>query len=293
MSIPQFPKNLGGAIDLSSLGKPKPAASQAPSYALATAANFLPDFVTKSREIPVLVLVYSDRSPASIEIRDNFASIAKEDNGTWKFGAINLEAEPELIQALRVQAIPTAFVFIAEQAIPLPEVPSRVDDIRMLLTQIFKIAKERGMQVTIPEIPEAKLEPEEVAALSALENGDYSGAAMSYRNWLQRDPSNPLAKIGLAQCELMIRITPLDPVLTLKNADANPSSVKEQLMAADIELAQGQHKLAFDRLLTSIRNSKGEDRNLAKNHLLELFQLVDPRDAELIKARQALASALF
>ena len=293
MSIPQFPKNLGGAIDLSSLGKPKPATSQAPSYALATAENFLPDFVTKSREIPVLVLVYSDRSPASIEIRDNFALIAKEDNGTWKFGAINLEAEPELIQALRVQAIPTAFVFIAEQAIPLTEVPSRVDDIRLLLTQIFKIAKERGMQVTIPEIPEAKLEPEEVAALSALEKGDYSGAAMSYRNWLQRDPSNPLAKIGLAQCELMIRITPLDPVLTLKNADANPSSVKEQLMAADIELAQGQHKLAFDRLLTTIRNSKGEDRNLAKNHLLELFQLVDPRDAELIKARQALASALF
>ena len=293
MSIPQFPKNLGGAIDLSSLGKPKPAASPAPSYALATAANFLPDFVTKSREIPVLVLVYSDRSPASIEIRDNFALIAKEDNGTWKFGAINLEAEPELIQALRVQSIPTAFVFIAEQAIPLPEVPSRVDDMRLLLTQIFKIAKERGMQVAIPEIPEAKLEPEEVAALSALEKGDYSGAAMAYRNWLQRDPSNPLAKIGLAQCELMIRISPLDPVLTLRNADANPSSVKEQLMAADIELAQGQHKLAFERLLAAIRNSKGEDRNLAKNHLLELFQLVDPRDAELIKARQALASALF
>jgi len=37
----------------------------------------------------------------------------------------------------------------------------------------------------------------------------------------------------------------------------------------------------------------GEDKNRAKEHLLLLFQLVDPSDPELIKARQSLASALF
>ncbi|MEY3430272.1 MAG: hypothetical protein RJB30_204, partial [Actinomycetota bacterium] len=73
MSIPQFPKNLGGAIDLSSLGKPKAAPSQGANYEVATAENFVPEFVAKSREFPVVVLVFSDRSPASVEIRDTFA----------------------------------------------------------------------------------------------------------------------------------------------------------------------------------------------------------------------------
>lgn len=293
MSIPQFPKNLGGAIDLSSLGKPKTAQAQNPNYAVATAENFVPEFVAKSKEIPVLVLIYSDRSPASIEIRDTFASVALEDKDSWKFGAASLESEPELVQALRVQAIPAAYVFIGEQALPLPDIPNRPEHIRALIAQIFKIAKDRGLPVNVPDAPEVRLEPEEEAALSAIESGDYAGAAMAYRNWLQRDPNHPLAKIGLAQCELMIRIAPLNPELTIKNANANLTSVADQLMASDIELAQGAHKAAFDRLLNTIKNSKGEDRDRAKQHLLGLFQLVDPSDPDLVKARQALASALF
>jgi putative thioredoxin len=64
-------------------------------------------------------------------------------------------------------------------------------------------------------------------------------------------------------------------------------------MAADIEVATGRHKSAFDRLLRSVKSSSGEEKTRAKEHLLLLFQLVDPRDPDLIKARQSLASALF
>jgi len=38
---------------------------------------------------------------------------------------------------------------------------------------------------------------------------------------------------------------------------------------------------------------QGENRNKAKEHLLLLFQLVDPSDPDLIKSRRELASALF
>ena len=137
------------------------------------------------------------------------------------------------------------------------------------------------------------MEPEEVAALSALEKGDYSGAAMAYRNWLQRKPGEVLAEIGLAQCELMIRISTLDPARTIKNANEKPHSLQDQMMAADIEIAQGMNKQAFDRMLTVMRLLSGDEKSKAKDHLLSLFKLVDPRDPELIKARQELASALF
>ena len=137
------------------------------------------------------------------------------------------------------------------------------------------------------------MEPEEAAALSALESGDYSGAAMAYRNWLQRKPDEVMAKIGLAQCELMIRIAGLNPSKTIEEADSRPADIAPQLMAADIEIAQGLQKRAFERLITFVRNSSGDERKKAKEHLLLLFQLVDPSDPDLIRARTELASALF
>ena len=65
------------------------------------------------------------------------------------------------------------------------------------------------------------------------------------------------------------------------------------MRAADVEVATGRHKSGFERLLKAVRSMSGEDRDKAKEHLLLLFQLVDPSDPDLIKSRQALASALF
>jgi putative thioredoxin len=292
--MPQLPKNFGRAFDLSSLTKPKSSAnSSQTSFEEATVENFMTDFVQTSKEKPVFLVAYTDRAAVTVEIRDLLAKIALEDKGSWKFGAINVDNQPQLIQALRFQSLPAAAVFIDEQLLPIPELPAREDQLRMLLAQIFKIAKEKGMKVEVPDVPEPKLEPEEAAAFSALEKGDFSGAAMAYRNWLSRVPDEPMAKIGLAQCELRLRIEALDFDLTIKSADSKPDSLQEQLMASDIEVATGNHKGAFERLLRCVKSMSGEDKNRAKEHLLLLFQLVDPSDPELIKARQSLASALF
>ena len=292
--MPQLPKNFGRAFDLSSLTKPKSSAnSSQTSFEEATVENFMTDFVQASKEKPVFLVAYTDRAAVTVEIRDLLAKIALEDKGSWKFGAINVDNQPQLIQALRFQSLPAAAVFIDEQLLPIPELPAREDQLRMLLAQIFKIAKEKGMKVEVPDVPEPKLEPEEVAAFSALEKGDFSGAAMAYRNWLSRVPDEPMAKIGLAQCELRLRIEALDFDRTIKSADSKPDSLQEQLMASDIEVATGNHRSAFERLLRCVKSMSGEDKNRAKEHLLLLFQLVDPSDPELIKARQSLASALF
>jgi putative thioredoxin len=116
---------------------------------------------------------------------------------------------------------------------------------------------------------------------------------MAYRNWLQRKPDETMAKIGLAQCELMIRVAGLNPSMAISDAEKNLGDITKQLMASDIEIVQGQQKRAFERLITFIRNSTGDDRKKAKEHLLLLFQLVDPSDPDLIRARSELASALF
>jgi putative thioredoxin len=89
----------------------------------------------------------------------------------------------------------------------------------------------------------------------------------------------------------MNRINGLDFALTLRNA--KPEDLTSQLMCADIEIAQGDYEAAFNRLISAVKSFAGDDRDKAKNHLLSLFNLVDPADPRLVKARVQLASALF
>ena len=284
---------MGRAFDLSSLTKPKVEAEPSSLIPEATVENFMDSYVAVSKTKPVVLLAYSPRSKASIDLRDLIYSMSEEDKQSWLFGAINADTQPQLAQALQIQSVPMAIAFIDEQPLALFDRVYPREQIALVIAKLFEVAKERGLNVTVPEVKETPLEPEEAAALSALENGDYSGAAMAYRNWLQRKPDEAMAKIGLAQCELMIRVAGLNPAMAISDADKHLGDLTKQLMASDIEIVQGQQKRAFERLITFVRNSSGDDRKKAKEHLLLLFQLVDPSDPDLIRARSELASALF
>jgi putative thioredoxin len=277
---------------LSSLTKPKVEVDATASDE-ATVENFMADYVGRSKEKPVVLLAYSPRSAATVELRQLMASIAKEDNESWIFGAINADTQVQLVQALKITAVPFAIAFINEQPVALFDRIYPREQIVMVITKLFELAKEQGLNVQVPEVKEIPMEPEEAAALSALEKGDYSGAAMAYRNWLMRKPDEPVAKIGLAQCELMVRISALNPALTVKDADSDPTSIEKAVMAADVEISQGLQKNAFARLINFVKNSSGDEKKQAKEHLLLLFQLVDPADPDLIRSRNELASALF
>lgn len=284
---------MGRAFDLSSLSKPKVEAATTSAVPEATVENFMETFVAASKTKPVVLLAYSPRSKASVDLRDLMFTMYEADQQSWIFGAINADTQPQLAQALQIQSVPMALAFVDEQPLALFDRVYPREQIALVIAKLFEVAKERGLQVNVPEVQEAPLEPEEAAALSALENGDYSGAAMAYRNWLQRKPDEVMAKVGLAQCELMLRVSDLNPDSSISDANAHPNDVTKQLMAADIEVVQGQHKRAFERLITFVRNSSGDERKSAKEHLLLLFQLVDPSDPDLIRARSELASALF
>jgi putative thioredoxin len=135
------------------------------------------------------------------------------------------------------------------------------------------------------------MEPEEEAAYAAMEKGDYKAAKASYEAWLKRKPNEQVAQVGLAQVNLMLRVDGLDPVLTLQNEKED--DLTSQLMCADIEVATGNYEAAFDRMIRAVKKFSGDDRDKAKAHLISLFNLVDPTDPRLIKARGELASALF
>jgi putative thioredoxin len=90
-----------------------------------------------------------------------------------------------------------------------------------------------------------------------------------------------------------MRTEGLELNVVVAQSAAAPTDIELQLKAADVEIVNGGVEEAFTRLLQVIKASNGDDRNKVKNHLLNLFALVDPSDPRLTSARKELASALF
>jgi putative thioredoxin len=283
--------NFGNAFDLSTLKKPAGEAVKPNHGKGVTQENLVSDFVTKSKELVVILLAWSARSAQAREILETLGKLEIADKNAWLLGVVDVDAQPQVAQALQIKSVPVAIAIIGEQLLPLFESLPPADQVRLVINKVLEVAAQKGVG-TAPEGPtEIPMEPEEQAAYAAMEKGDYKAAKLSYEAWLKRKPNEQVAVVGLAQVNLMLRIDGLDPVLTLKNSKAD--NVVSQMMCADIEIATGNYKAAFDRLLTAVRTMSGDDRDKAKGHLISLFNLVDPTDPRLVKARGQLASALF
>jgi putative thioredoxin len=282
--------NFSNVFDLSTLKKSDLPESPIPGIAV-TQENLVSDFVSKSKEQVVVLLCWSPRSAQSKEILDILGKLESADKGAWLLGTVDVDSQPQVAQALQVKAVPIAIAIVAEQLLPLFESVPQIDQVRLVINKLLELASQKGVGQAPEALAEIPLEPEEQAAYAALEKSDFKAAKIAYESWLKRKPNEPVAVIGLAQVNLMLRVEGLDPELTLKSAKSD--DLTSQLMCADIEIATGNNEAAFTRLLNVIRTFSGDEKDKAKLHLIQLFNLVNPSDPSLLKARNELASLLF
>jgi putative thioredoxin len=282
--------NFSNVFDLSTLKKSDLPETPIPGIAV-TQENLVSDFVSKSKEQVVVLLCWSPRSAQSKEILDILGKLESADKGAWLLGTVDVDSQPQVAQALQVKAVPIAIAIVAEQLLPLFESVPQIDQVRLVINKLLELASQKGVGQAPEVLAEIPLEPEEQAAYAALEKSDFKAAKIAYESWLKRKPNEPVAVIGLAQVDLMLRVEGLDPELTLKSAKSD--DLTSQLMCADIEIATGNNEAAFTRLLNVIRSFSGDEKEKAKLHLIQLFNLVNPSDPSLLKARNELASLLF
>ena len=141
--------------------------------------------------------------------------------------------------------------------------------------------------------PAGAVPPAYAAARAAMERGDLDGAAQAFEDELAASPDDPVARAGLAQVNLIRRVSSYDQAQVRRDAAEHPDDVEAQIRVADIDLASGRIEEAFDRLLGAVRRTSGEERNKARAHLVALFELLPPRDPRVTKARSTLSSLLF
>jgi putative thioredoxin len=284
-----LPPNFGQAFDLSSLTKPKVDPDVPMPGLEVTIENLNSNILPLSLVRPVIVLMWSPRSIESQDVMNTLGKLEVEYQAKWSLARVNIDTHPEIAEAFQTKNVPYAVAIIAEQMVPLFEQAYPEAQIRLVIDKVLSLSAQQG----IGEAPVEQIEPEEEEAMSALESGNYALAETAYKKWLSRKPNESLAKLGLAQTQLLIRTEGLDLNIVVEESKKSPQDIDLQLKAADIEIVNGGVEAAFSRLLTLIKTCTGDDKNKVKTHLLNLFALVDQGDPRLISARKELASSIF
>lgn len=305
---------LRGAVDLSSLKRPaQPAGPASPGAAGPPAAGgpvvegsdaSIRDVIAESTKHPIIMVLWSTRLPQSSDFVTTFTGVTQRYAGRFQLVTVDVDSNPTIMQAFQVQAVPVSFAFVAGQPVPLFEGVQPEEQIVAVIDQVLALAAQHGVTGTIggaamPTV-EAATEPEEPPlaplhqqAFDAIEADDLDGAAEAYRAALLENPADVEARIGLAQVGLMRRTRGADLQAARAAAAQAPTDVDAQILAADLDLLGGHVEDAFLRLIDTVRVTSDADRNQAREHLVELFEVVGSSEDVVVRARKALMSALF
>ncbi len=272
-----------------------------------TEQTFNTEVVERSRTTPVIMDLWADWCGPCKQLSPILEKLAAEAGGQWILAKVDVDANPQLSAALQVQSIPMVVAVIGGQLVDgflgaLPEA-----QVKQWVGQVMAVAAKMGLKVTengaAADTGQAgadeagadqdALPPAFAEAREAMERGDYDAAAKVFEAELARSPGDPMVKTGLAQVNLIRRVESYDEPAVRRAAAEHPADSDAQIKVADVDVATGRIDEAFDRLLGVVRRTSGEDREKARAHLVELFDLFPPRDPRVTKARATLSSLLF
>ncbi|MDD7916758.1 tetratricopeptide repeat protein [Actinomycetospora callitridis] len=284
-------------------GPPAAGGGAAPAVVLdVTEETFQAEVIERSMQVPVVVDLWAEWCGPCKQLSPVLEKLAAEGRGAWILAKIDVDANPRISQAFQVQSIPHVVVVAGGQPVtsfngaqPEPQlrqwITQLLDALRDQMPGIAEAEARAGGEVDAEPVEEPE-DPRIVAAEEALERGDYAAAAQAYEQILASEPAHAEAAAALAQVKFLQRAESADPS-AIGRADAAPDDVDAQIAAADAQVAAQDVTGAFDRLVQTVARTAGDDRDRARTHLVELFELFGTEDERVTTARRALARALY
>ena len=294
---PIGPALTGGAVDLSALKQPPPAAETRGDGPAAAAgvevneANFEQEVLLRSNQVPVVVLLWSPRSDVCLQLADMLSDLAAADNGKWSLASVNVDVAPRVAQIFGVEVVPTVVALGAGQPLSSFQGMQPPEQLRRWIDSLLSATAGKLGGAADSDEPE-EVDPALAQARQQLEDNDLGAALDSYQAILDADPNHAEAKGAVRQIVFLMRATAQSPD-AVGVADAAPDDIEAAFAAADVQIQSQDVEGAFGRLVGLVRRTAGDERTSVRTRLIELFELFDPADPEVIAGRRNLANALY
>jgi putative thioredoxin len=297
-----------GAIDLSALKQP--AARPAPAQGAGTGSyvvdvdesTFQSVALEASMSYVVVLGLWSSRSPQSAPFNDLLGSVVNSYGGQILLARVDVDTNPQIAQALQVQGVPYVAGLVKGQPVPLFQGTVDEAEMRRYFDELVRIAAENGLTgraQPVGEQPADAAEAEEpedprfAAAEEAFMASDFATAVAEYEKLRVQYPADVEVAERLARVKWLSRTKDADLQAARTAAADRPDDIDAQMLVADLDISGGHVEDAFDRLISLVRSTTGDDRERIRERLLELFTVVGIADPAVMTARRALATALF
>ncbi len=282
--------------------------------------NFEAEVVHASMEVPVIVDFWAPWCGPCKQLMPILEKAVQAAKGEVKLAKVNLDDNPQLAQALRVQSVPTVFAFFGGRPVDAFQGAQPESAINAFVEKLVQIV--RSSKPDAIDIPETLK-----AAADALAQGDLPVAQNMYMQILQQDDNNAAAFAGLIrtyiaagaieQAEAMLESasekfsgndeleaarTALEMAKKASGVDLgalekavadNPKDHQARIDLAEGQFAVGQKENAIDTLIASIEIDRNWNEEAARKALLKFFEALGHSDPLTIDGRKKLSAILF
>lgn len=249
----------------------------------------------------VVLSLWSPRAPESVTLNETLSKLADSYQGQLEVARLDVDASPQIAQALQVRGVPYVLGLVQGQPVPLFQGSVDEPTAKEYLDKLLELAASNGITGTAQPrgaaADEAEEEPESdprfAEADEAFGTGDLDAAIAAYEKLVAQNPSDTEAGERLAGVRLMQRTAGADLNAAREQAANNPDDIDAQFLVADLDVSGGHIDDAFARLIELVRRTFGDDRERIRLRLIELFTIVGNDDPRVARARRDLAAALF
>lgn len=268
-----------------------------------------------SRTVPFILDMWAPWCGPCRQLGPNLEKAVKKAGGRVALAKVNIDENPAIGQAFRVQSIPAVFLLMNGQPAPLFNGALPASAVQEVVSKVIELAEKEGVTgrvqtdgageagsadgaeaagATAPDAPPAVAEEIETA-LKLQAKGEYDQAIETLETYLKANPGeSSQVEPLLAKIRLQARSAEAEPAgeSAGKGAQAASGEVAAQLEAADAQMNAGDAAGALSRLLGVVAETSGEDRDAARARLVEYFSILG--DDPLVPAmRSKLATLLY
>lgn len=287
-----------------------------------TALNFESAVLNASAEKPILIDFWAPWCGPCRQLMPLLEKAVLSRGGDVILAKVNVDENPELSQAFRVQSVPTVIALYMGQPVSGFAGARPASDIEALLDQLVDLHKKNQPEKF--DIPSSLKQ-----AATHLEQGEVEQAEALYAQILTQNPAETEAYVGLVRCLLAVddvagaadlvenapepilkdprfgaAKTALDLAVNKPAIDKNMAELEARLLASPDNLdvrfefaeacfSKGWKEAAVDALIEIIRKNKTWEDEKARKQLLKYFEAWGFSDPASITGRRKLSTLLF